>query len=484
MKKLKDILNITNIQITGNSEIEINEIIFDSRKVIANCMFVAISGTQVDGHKYIAKAIDMGATCIVCEILPAEINPDITYIKVADSSETLAIMASNFYDNPSRKLKLIGVTGTNGKTTIATLLYNLTLKLGYKAGLLSTVENFINNTVIKATHTTPDAIQINKLLNQMVEADCDYCFMEVSSHAIKQNRIKGLQFVGGIFTNITHDHLDYHKTFDDYLKTKKQFFDNLPKTAFAITNVDDKNGNVMLQNTKATKKTYGVKSFADFKCKVLESDFTGMLLNVDNIEVWTKFIGSFNASNLMAVYSTALMLEHDKIEILAIISELSSVNGRFETIKSDDEITAIVDYAHTPNALKNVISTINDIRKGDNSALITVVGAGGDRDKTKRPIMAQIASEQSDKVILTSDNPRTEKPETIIAEMQKGVDIENKRKVISILNREEAIKTACMLAQKGDIILVAGKGHETYQEINGVRHHFDDKEILREIFKQ
>lgn len=479
---LENILsNVNVIKLIGNANIVINNIIIDSRKASKGSMFIAINGTQVDGHDFIQKTIDNGAIAIVCEKLPSDINKNITYIQVKDSSFSLGIIASNFYNNPSSKLKLIGITGTNGKTTTATLLYNLTKAFGYKVGLISTVVNYINDKELNSTHTTPDAISINKLLSEMVYNECEYCFMEVSSHSIAQYRITGLNFIGGVFTNITHDHLDYHKTFEEYLKVKKQFFDNLPSNAFALVNIDDKNGKIMLQNTKAVQHTYSLHSVSDFKCKLIESHFYGMLLNINGIDLWTKLIGKFNAYNILAVYATAILLNFNKDEILINLSNLNSVKGRFQYIKSKNDIIAIIDYAHTPDALTNILDTINEI-KSDNSLLITVVGAGGNRDKSKRPIMADIVSENSDKVILTSDNPRSEKPEDILTDMQKGIKTANAQKVLTIIDRKEAIKTACMLAKKDDIILVAGKGHENYQEINGVKHHFDDKEIVQEIF--
>jgi len=509
VKTLSNILSgISIAQSIGTLDTEIVAINFDSRKVVANSVFVAVRGTQNDGHQFIEKAVALGAVAVVCEELPERCNENVTYIKVAQSGEALGIMASNFYDCPSTKLKLVGVTGTNGKTTTATLLYRLHRELGYKAGLFSTVRNYINDRAIDATHTTPDPLVLNKLLAEMLAAGCDYCFMEVSSHSVVQQRIAGLQFAGGIFTNLTHDHLDYHKTFDEYLRAKKLFFDNLPSGAFALTNNDDRNGMVMLQNTKAQKFTYSLKSFSDYKCRILENGFEGMLLNINNREVWTHFIGNFNAYNLLAVYAAALQLGHAKDEVLQIISGLHPVEGRFETIRSTNGVTAIVDYAHTPDALENVLNTIRQIvlsnaqcgfdtfneiegeaethKKPEyavNCQIITVVGAGGDRDKTKRPVMARIAAQLSDKVILTSDNPRTERPEDILHDMQAGVPKEHNRKVLTISDRREAIKTAVMFAQKDDIILIAGKGHETYQEINGIRTHFDDREVVWEFFE-
>ena len=484
MKVLSDILKaIKIIKVTGNAELPVTNIVFDSRKVNVGCLFVAVKGTQVDGHDYIDKTIEKGAKAIVCEEIPENHSNDIVFIQVEDSAKALGQLASAFYDYPSSKLKLVGVTGTNGKTTTVTLLYNLVRKLGYKAGLLSTVRNYIDNQIVEATHTTPDAIQMNQLMKQMVDYGCEFCFMEVSSHAIHQERIAGLDFKGALFTNITHDHLDYHKTFAEYIKAKKKFFDELKTESFALINTDDKNGNVMVQNTKAEVRNYAVRSAADFKAKIIESHFEGSMLNIDNMDVWTYFVGKFNAYNLLAVYACAVMLGFEKNEVLTALSDMKPVEGRFETIRSQNGITAIVDYAHTPDALLNVLNAVNEIRNEDQE-LITVVGAGGDRDKTKRPEMAKIAAINSDKVILTSDNPRTEDPNTIIEDMKVGIDMENKKKVLSIVDRKEGIRTACLLAKKGDIILVAGKGHETYQEINGVKHHFDDREIIHQIFNE
>jgi len=483
-KNIRDLLkSIDIIESIGELNIEINELHFDSRKVEEDDFFIAQVGTQSDGHDFIPMAIELGAKAILCEHLPENTNPNITYIKVENTSKALSTLAHNFYDCPSDHIKLVGVTGTNGKTTIASLLYDLFRKLGYKVGLLSTVTNYIDTKKVKATHTTPDAIQISKLLSEMIEEGCDYCFMEVSSHAIDQHRTHALNFKGGIFTNLTHDHLDYHKTFDAYLRAKKSFFDQLGKTSFAVTNADDKNGKIMLQNTKAHKFTYSTRAFADYRCQILEKHFNGMLLEMDGVELWTNFIGDFNAHNLLSVYGAARLLDQSKEEVLTKMSELKSVAGRFESIISPDGIMAIVDYAHTPDALKNVLMTIDQLRTR-NETVITVVGAGGDRDKTKRPTMGKFSAEYSDKVILTSDNPRSENPETIITEMREGVSAENLRKVLAITDRKEAIRTAIMLAKKDDIILVAGKGHEDYQEINGVKHHFDDKEIINEIFNQ
>jgi UDP-N-acetylmuramoyl-L-alanyl-D-glutamate--2,6-diaminopimelate ligase len=479
-RKLSDILkNVEVLEISGSENIEITSIEFDSRKAGKGSLFAAIKGTKADGHNYISDVTTAGAAAIVCEKLPSQYGKNTTYIKVKSSSHAFGIMASNFFDNPSKKLKLVGVTGTNGKTTIVTLLYDLYGKLGFVPGLLSTIRVMIGEKTIEATHTTPDALQLNKLLKQMVDEGCSHCFMEVSSHAIDQHRIAGLNFAGGIFTNITHDHLDYHKTFDKYLKAKKRFFDDLPALAFALSNIDDKNGLVMLQNTKAIKKTYSLKRPSDFRAKIVESSFEGMQMNMEGEEFWTKMVGKFNVYNLLAVYASAILLGEDKQEILTALSTEEAVEGRFDFIRSQNNIFGIVDYAHTPDALKNVLDTINSIRTG-NEELITVVGAGGDRDTAKRPAMASVASKKSTRVILTSDNPRSEDPEEIIRQMQKGVGGENYKKVISITNRKEAIKTACALAKPGDIILVAGKGHEKYQEIKGERHHFDDKEMIRE----
>lgn len=480
--KLSELLNHINYsEIIGSTGKVVSGIEFDSRQVKPGFIFVAQLGVLSNGHKFIAKAIENGATVIVCEQLPEELFSDITYIKVDDSNEVLGKLASAFYRFPSKKLKVIGVTGTNGKTSIATLLYKMFLRLGYKTGLLSTISYRINDKEETASHTTPNALKIQQLLAEMAEEGCEFCFMEVSSHAVHQKRIAGIEFAGGIFTNITHDHLDYHKTFAEYIKAKKTFFDGLSKEAFAITNIDDKNGLVMVQNTQAKKITFSNRSVADFKCKVIENHFDGMLLNMDGSDIWTRFVGKFNASNLLAVYTTAIQLGQKKDEVLTIISDLHPVQGRFETVRSFDGKLAIIDYAHTPDALKNVLGAITEIRTR-NEQVITVVGAGGDRDKTKRPEMANEAVLASDKVILTSDNPRTEVPSQIIKDMEAGVAAKYRNKVLSIENRREAIKTAAMLAQPGDIILIAGKGHENYQEINGVKHHFDDKEEIENCF--
>ncbi|RMB62738.1 UDP-N-acetylmuramoyl-L-alanyl-D-glutamate--2,6-diaminopimelate ligase [Dokdonia sinensis] len=481
---LKDILyKVTLEAVVGNTAVAITDVHFDSRKVGLNDVFVAIRGTQSDGHDYILKAVEQGAIAIVCEELPEQIVNGVTYVKVADSSSALATIAANFYGNPSENLKLIGITGTNGKTTIASLLYQLFNKAGYKTGLLSTVKILVDKTEYKATHTTPDGLTINKYLAEMSEAGVEYCFMEVSSHGIHQKRSEGLRFEGGIFTNLSHDHLDYHDTFAEYRDVKKKFFDELPKDAFALVNIDDKNGLVMLQNTKARKLTYALKSYADYRAQILENQLSGLLLKIQDQEVWVKLIGTFNAYNLLAIYATAEILGLTQIEALQLLSELESVSGRFQYLISEGNITAIVDYAHTPDALKNVLETINDIRT-KNEELITVVGAGGDRDTTKRPKMGHIASALSTKAIITSDNPRSENPETIIAEIEKGVEPINVKKVLSITDRKQAIKTACQLANAGDIILIAGKGHETYQEIKGERFDFDDYKIVKETLKQ
>ena len=470
-------------EVFGVTNIDVNAVVFDSRKVSKNDVFIAQKGVTVDGHLYIDKAIESGASAIVCEDFPKVKKEGITYVKVADANTALAILAANFYDNPSQKLPLVGVTGTNGKTTIASLLYQLFKKAGYKVGLLSTVKILVDEDEFNATHTTPDSITINSYLDKMIDAGVDYCFMEVSSHGIHQKRTEGLTFAGGIFTNLSHDHLDYHETFAEYRNVKKSFFDALPKSAFALTNIDDKNGWFMLQNTKAKKYSYATKTIADYKAKILEKQFSGSLLKINDTEVWTKLIGGFNAYNLLAIYATAELLGLEKLAILTIVSQLENVSGRFEYVISDENVTAIVDYAHTPDALKNVLETINDIRTG-NEILITVVGCGGDRDKAKRPKMANIASQLSNQAIFTSDNPRTENPQTIIDEMEEGVAAENYKKTISILDRKQAIKTACKFSKNGDIILIAGKGHENYQEVNGVRTHFDDLEEVVNCFNQ
>ena len=484
MINLKDILWKVAIEaVHGSTDVAIEKMEFDSRKVSENDVFIAIRGTISDGHEFIETAINNGAIAIICDSFPEIIVSGITYIKVNDTNKAMAFMAANYFDNPSQKLKLIGITGTNGKTTIASLLFQLFQKAGFKTGLLSTVKIVVDTNEYKATHTTPDSISINHYLNEMVIAGVEYCFMEVSSHGIHQKRTEGLHFNGGVFTNLSHDHLDYHATFSEYRDVKKSFFDYLPKTAFALSNIDDKNGSVMLQNTNARKLTYALKTYADYKAQILENQLSGLLLKVNDNEVWVRLIGTFNAYNLLAIYGTAVELGMESLEVLRLLSELESVSGRFQYIISDGKITAIVDYAHTPDALENVLKTINDIRT-KNEQLITVVGCGGDRDKTKRPVMAGIAANLSDKIIITSDNPRTENPETIIEEMEAGVATHNYKKTVSIVDRKQAIKTACQLAQANDIILIAGKGHETYQEINGVRHDFDDMKIVKEMFDQ
>jgi len=484
MTELKDILyKVTINAVVGSTSVKVDAIDFDSRNISKNDIFVAIKGTVSDGHKFIDTAIEKGAIAIVCETLPTNLQNGITYIEVESASKALAFMASNFHKNPSENLKLVGVTGTNGKTTVATLLYQLFKKAGFKVGLLSTVKILIDNKEYKATHTTPDSLTINKFLSMMNDEGVEFCFMEVSSHGIHQNRTEGLKFEGGIFTNLSHDHLDYHGTFAEYRDVKKSFFDNLPKEAFALVNIDDKNGLVMLQNTQAKKSTYALKTYADYKAQILENQLSGLLLKINDNEVWTRLIGNFNAYNILAIYATAELLGLEKVENLRLISELESVSGRFQYLISDEKITAIIDYAHTPDALQNVLETINSIRT-KNEELITVVGCGGDRDKTKRPKMGHIASALSTKVIFTSDNPRSEVPETIIEEIELGVEPQNFKKTVSITDRKQAIKTACQMAKPNDIILIAGKGHETYQEIKGVRTDFDDYKIVQEFLKQ
>jgi UDP-N-acetylmuramoyl-L-alanyl-D-glutamate--2,6-diaminopimelate ligase len=481
---LKDILYKVAIEaVKGSTEIAINAINFDSRKIENNDVFIAIRGTVTDGHEYIETAISKGAIAIICDTFPENIVSGVTYVQVKDTNRALAFIASNYYGNPSANLKLVGITGTNGKTTIASLLYQLFKKAGYKVGLLSTVKNVVDDVEYKSMLTTSDSITINKFLKEMNDVGVEYCFMEVSSHGIAQKRTEGLQFAGGVFTNLSHDHLDYHKTFAEYRDVKKTFFDQLPKGAFALVNIDDKNGPVMLQNTNAKKLTYALKSYADYRAQILENQLSGLLLKINEQEVWVRLIGNFNAYNLLAIYGTAVELGLDTMEVLRLLSELESVSGRFQYIVSKGNITAVVDYAHTPDALENVLKTIDDIRT-KNEQLITIVGCGGDRDKTKRPIMANIASTLSDKAILTSDNPRTEDPEAIILEMEKGVEPQNYKKTLAIVDRKQAIKTACQLAQPNDIILIAGKGHETYQEINGVRYDFDDMKIVTELLEQ
>jgi UDP-N-acetylmuramoyl-L-alanyl-D-glutamate--2,6-diaminopimelate ligase len=483
MKTIQQLIQeIPNAKVIGNAGITVLHLTYDSRMVGEGSLFFAVKGTQVDGHIYINDVIDKGAAAIVCENLPETINNTVTYIKVNNTSEAMGLMAAEFYDHPSKKLKLTAITGTNGKTTVATLLFRLFRSFGHNVGLLSTVQNQINETVIPSTHTTPDSIRINELLEHMVEQGCEYAFMEASSHAIDQNRIKGLHFAGTVFTNITHDHLDYHVTFSNYINAKKKLFDDVNDDAFALTNKDDKNGLVMLQNTKATRYTYSLKAIADFKAKIIESDFAGMLLNIDEQEAWFRLVGNFNAYNILAVYGTAFLLGKEKLEIIQHLSNIEAVKGRFEYVRSNDGVIAIIDYAHTPDALKNILDTINELRT-QNEQLITVVGCGGNRDAAKRPVMADIASEHSTKVIFTSDNPRDENPETILDEMQKGVKPLHYKKTLRISDRKEAIKAAIGSANKGDIILVAGKGHENYQEIKGVKHHFDDKETVLELFE-
>jgi UDP-N-acetylmuramoyl-L-alanyl-D-glutamate--2,6-diaminopimelate ligase len=484
LKLLKDILYRVSLEaVVGNTAVTVNEIHFDSRKVSFNDVFVAIKGTLSDGHRFIEKAIEQGALAVICEEMPDKTVNGITYVQVKDSQQALAYMAANYFDDPSVNLKLVGVTGTNGKTTVASLLYQLFTRAGFKVGLLSTVQIRVGDETFKATHTTPDSVTINSYLKKMNEAGVEYCFMEVSSHGIAQHRTTGLQFAGGIFTNLTHEHLDYHNTFAEYRDVKKAFFDQLPPSAFALVNVDDKNGRVMLQNTRAKKYTYALKSVADYKAQILENDFGGLLLKVNDHEVWTKLIGNFNAYNVLAIFAASELLGLQTVESLKLISELEAVSGRFQYFISEGKITAIVDYAHTPDALQNVLETINSIRT-KNEELITVVGCGGDRDRTKRPKMGHIASALSTKVIFTSDNPRTEDPDKIIEEIEEGVEPQNFKKIMSVTNRRQAIKAACQMAEKKDIILIAGKGHETYQEINGERKDFDDLKIVTEFLKE
>ena len=483
MKLIELLKNVEVLNTFGDTGVEITGVNIDSRRIERGHLFVAIPGTQTDGHKYIPKAIELGAAAILCEQMPEEQADGVTYVVVASTESVVGLVATHFFGDPSRKLKLVGVTGTNGKTTIATLLYNMFRKFGHKCGLLSTVCNYIEGEAIPADHTTPDPIELNRLLAQMVAAGCDYVFMECSSHAIAQKRIGGLKFAGGLFTNLTRDHLDYHKTVENYRDAKKAFFDGLDKDAFAITNADDKNGLYMIQNTKAQVKTYSIRSMADFKAKIIECHFEGMYLDINGKEVGVQFIGKFNVSNLLAVYGAAVMLGKKAEDILVILSTLKSVSGRLEPIHSPEGYTAIVDYAHTPDALENVLNTINEVLNGKGK-VITVCGAGGNRDKGKRPIMAQTAVKLSDRVIITSDNPRFEEPQDIINDMLAGLDNKQMKKVVSIVDRKEAIRTASMMAEKGDVILIAGKGHEDYQEIKGVKHHFDDREIVREIFSE
>ena len=482
MANLKELFkNVEVVSVVGDVEKEITGVNIDSRKIEQGHLFVAIPGTQTDGHKFIPKAVELGAAAVLCEKIPDEQAAGVTYVVVASTEDCVGEVATQFYGNPSEKLKLVGVTGTNGKTTIATLLYNMFRKMGHKCGLLSTVCNYIEGEPVAASHTTPDPIELNQLLARMVEAGCEYAFMECSSHAIAQKRIGGLKFAGGLFTNLTRDHLDYHKTVENYRDAKKAFFDSLGKDAFAITNADDKNGMYMVQNTKATVKTYSTRTMADFKARIIECHFEGMYLDIDGREVGVQFIGKFNVSNLLAVYGAAVMLGKQPEDILVVLSTLKSVSGRLEPLRSPEGYTAIVDYAHTPDALENVLNAIHEVLDGKGH-VITVCGAGGNRDKGKRPLMAQEAVKQSDRVIITSDNPRFEEPQDIINDMLAGLDQKQMKKVISIVDRKEAIRTACMMAEKGDVILIAGKGHEDYQEIKGVKHHFDDKEVVREIF--
>jgi len=483
--KLSELLkNVKPLCIIGSEDVDITGVNIDSRKIEKGHLFVAMKGTQTDGHKFIPKALELGATAVLCEDLPEEKADGVTYVQVDSTESAVGPVATVFFGEPSTKLKLVGVTGTNGKTTIATLLYNMFRKFGHKCGLLSTVCNYIEDEVIPADHTTPDPIELNRLLHQMVEAGCEYAFMECSSHAIAQQRIGGLKFTGGLFTNLTRDHLDYHKTFENYRDAKKAFFDGLSKDAFAITNADDKNGSVMVQNCKAKVKTYSTRTMADFRARIIECHFEGMYLEIDGREVGVQFIGKFNVSNLLAVYGAAIMLGKKPEDILVILSTLKSVAGRLEPIRSKEGVTAIVDYAHTPDALENVLNAIHEVLEGKSGQIITVCGAGGNRDKGKRPLMAQEAAKQSDRVIITSDNPRFEEPQDIINDMLAGLNAQQMKKTISITDRKEAIRTACMMAQKGDVILIAGKGHEDYQEIKGVKHHFDDREVVREIFSE
>ena len=481
--KLSELLkNVKPLCIIGSEDVDITGVNIDSRKIEKGHLFVAMKGTQTDGHKFIPKALELGATAVLCEDLPEEKADGVTYVQVDSTESAVGPVATVFFGEPSTKLKLVGVTGTNGKTTIATLLYNMFRKFGHKCGLLSTVCNYIEDEAIPADHTTPDPIELNRLLHQMVEAGCEYAFMECSSHAIAQQRIGGLKFTGGLFTNLTRDHLDYHKTFENYRDAKKAFFDGLSKDAFAITNADDKNGSVMVQNCKAKVKTYSTRTMADFRARIIECHFEGMYLEIDGREVGVQFIGKFNVSNLLAVYGAAIMLGKKPEDILVILSTLKSVAGRLEPIRSKEGVTAIVDYAHTPDALENVLNAIQEVLEGKSGQIITVCGAGGNRDKGKRPLMAQEAAKQSDRVIITSDNPRFEEPQDIINDMLAGLNAQQMKKVLSIVDRKEAIRTACMMAEKGDVILIAGKGHEDYQEIKGVKHHFDDREVVRDIF--
>ncbi len=478
MAQLRDLLyKVSLLSTSGDMGVDIDHITFDSREVREGSLFVAVRGTQVDGHRFINPSIDQGAVAVVCEELPLELNENVAYIAVRNSAEALSRLAINFYGNPASRLKLVGVTGTNGKTTVTTLLYNLFRNLGHKTGLLSTVVNKIDGRELAASHTTPDAVSLNSMLNEMVDEGCTHCFMEVSSHALDQRRVSGLEFAGGVFTNITHDHLDYHKTFDEYIAAKKRLFDELPAESFALVNVDDKRGRIMLQNTRATKHTYALRSVAEFKGRLLTNSLQGLEMEVDGKEAWFRLIGDFNAYNLLAAYGTAVLLEEDPDEVITKLTITNGAPGRFEQVMTETGITALVDYAHTPDALQNVLETIREFRTG-NEQVITVVGCGGNRDKAKRPLMASIACKYSDKVILTSDNPRNEDPLEILKDMQAGISPADYKKTVVLADREEAIKTACMMSKSGDIIMVAGKGHEKYQEINGVKYPFDDKEVL------
>ncbi len=481
-KVLSDLIQNTDvISITGDRSVRITSVAFDSRKVENGCLFVAVKGTQSDGHEFIHAAIKSGARAIVCETLPAATPDGVTFVHVQNSAKALALIASAFYGHPSQKLKLVGITGTNGKTTTITLLHRLFTALGYKSGCFTTIRNYIGDRTVEATHTTPDPVQLNRIMSEMVDAGCSYAFMEVSSHALVQHRVAGLDFAGGIFSNITHDHLDYHKTFDEYIKAKKLFFDQMPEGSFSLINADDRNGKVMVQNTRSTVSYYGIRSMADFKAKIIESHFNGTLLNIDNTEIWTRFLGEFNVYNLLAVYACARLLGQDKEEVLTLLSGMDTVEGRFQYIRAENGITAVIDYAHTPDAIVNVLRTIDQIRKKEEK-VITVVGAGGNRDKTKRPVMARVAAEMSDRVILTSDNPRNEEPLDILNDMKAGLNEEQLKRTLIQPDRREAIKMAYMMAHEGDIILIAGKGHETYQEIKGVKHHFSDFEEARSVF--
>jgi UDP-N-acetylmuramoyl-L-alanyl-D-glutamate--2,6-diaminopimelate ligase len=482
MIKLADILKGLSIEeVRGSTNISLSDITFDSRKAAPGVLFVAVRGTKTDGHDYIYPALAAGSAAVVCEQMPENIPDGACLVRVKDSSYALGYLASAFYNNPSRRFKLVGITGTNGKTTTITLLHRLFMGLGYQSGCFTTIRNYIGNSTVEATHTTPDPVQLNRIMKEMADAGCEYVFMEVSSHALAQKRVAGLTFAGGIFSNITHDHLDYHKTFDEYLKAKKLFFDNLPEGSFACINVDDRNGTVMVQNTRASVHYYGIRSMAEFKARIMESHMNGTLLTIDDHELWTRFIGEFNAYNLLAVYSAAILLRQDKEETLRVLSSLDTVEGRFQYLRSEDGVTAVIDYAHTPDAILNVLKTIGQIRKGTEK-VISVIGAGGNRDKTKRPEMAKVAASMSDKLILTSDNPRDEEPADIINDMKSGLNEQMLRNTIIQTDRREAIRTACMMANKGDIILIAGKGHETYQEIRGVKHHFSDREVVSELF--